>query len=575
MWFTRWLKGLQRYDGKELITYLHDPLDSNSLSDNYIETLAIDSENIFWIGTYGSGLDRFDPATKTFTHFRHNDRDVSSLNNDRITALLVDRSGDLWIGSHGGLDLLDKTTGKFTHFVHKPGDPESLSNNEVRVIYQDHSGTLWVGCGIPFGSPNQGPEDGGLNRLNRTTGKFTRYMHDPIDPESISNNKVRAIFEDSKGNFWIGTGGDGLQTLDRHTGIFTHYFNDKAHPETLSRPPQIFQEGQTSDFISFITEDSYGSLLIGTYLQGVNYYNPNKKKVTHHGYLFNSNKGRTISADTLTGLTDDGLWQSFTSKDGIIWIATYNGNIFNIKPDQTRIPYYTINASLPDINTLYREPNGTVLWIGTDRGLFKQNLKDLTQKVWTHDALNEHGLSNDTISSMKVDDEGKFWLATHNGLCRFDPIANTFQTWRHDEDNPESISSNDLNYLYIDHDKNIWIGTDVSGVDKLNVKTGVFTNYHHDTNNSNGLSNNRILGINEDHEKNLWIATNHGLNRINTSGRNIDHYLTKSLVTSVFTDASGIVWASTRRSLFHFDRVMNKFQPYRNVNLNEEIPGNN
>ena len=135
--------------------------------------------------------------------------------------------------------------------------------------------------------PYQRPEDGGLNRLNKTTGKFTRYMHDPANPESISNNKVRAIFEDSKENFWIGTGGDGLHTLDRNTGIFTHYYYDKSHPEKLSRPPQIFENGEAMDFISFITEDSYGSLLIGTLLQGINYYNPKEKKVTHHGYLRN------------------------------------------------------------------------------------------------------------------------------------------------------------------------------------------------------------------------------------------------------------------------------------------------
>ena len=571
MWFTRGLKGLQRYDGKELKSYMHDPLDSNSLSDNYIECLVIDSENIFWIGTFGSGLDRFDPSTKKFTHFRHNDKDVSSLSNDTITALLVDRSGDVWIGSYGGLDLLDKKTGKFTHFVHKPGDPESLSNNEVRIIYEDRAGTLWVGCGIPFGRPNQRPEDGGLNRLNKTTGKFTSYMHDPANPESISNNKVRAIFEDSKENFWIGTGGDGLHTLDRNTGIFTHYYYDKSHPEKLSRPPQIFENGEAMDFISFITEDSYGSLLIGTFLQGINYYNPKEKKVTHHGYLRNSYRGRATSADTLTGLTDGGLWQSFTSKDGLIWLATLNGSIFNVKPGQTRIPYYTLNASLPDVNTLYCEPNNNVLWIGTDKGLFRQNLKDLTQKVWTHDALDEHGLSNDTIVSMKVDDQGKFWLATLNGLCRFDPTTNTFQTWRHEEKNSESISSNSLAYLFIDHDKNIWIGTNNSGVDKLNVKTNVFTNYRHDTNNSKGLSNNNIYGINEDQEKHLWIATNRGLNRLNNSGGNIDHYLPSSLVTSVFTDASGVVWASTANSLFRFDKVNNQFQIYKDANLNEEI----
>ena len=75
MWFTSGLKGLQRYDGSELKSYAHDPLNSNSLADNYVECLVIDPDNIFWLGTYGSGLDRFDQSTNMFTHFRHNNKD--------------------------------------------------------------------------------------------------------------------------------------------------------------------------------------------------------------------------------------------------------------------------------------------------------------------------------------------------------------------------------------------------------------------------------------------------------------------------------------------------------------------
>ena len=43
MWFTSGLKGLQRYDGSELKSYAHDPFNSNSLADNYVECLVIDS----------------------------------------------------------------------------------------------------------------------------------------------------------------------------------------------------------------------------------------------------------------------------------------------------------------------------------------------------------------------------------------------------------------------------------------------------------------------------------------------------------------------------------------------------
>ena len=105
-------------------------------------------------------------------------------------------------------------------------------------------------------------EDGGLNRFDRSTGKFIRYVHDPKDSSSIANNKVRAIFEDSKGNFWIGAVGDGLQTLDRSTGKFTHYYYDPAHPEKLSRPP-LRTHRAGLDHITFIREDHDGSIWIG------------------------------------------------------------------------------------------------------------------------------------------------------------------------------------------------------------------------------------------------------------------------------------------------------------------------
>ena len=57
------------------------------------------------------------------------------------------------------------------------------------------------------------------------------------DPHSLINNKVNAILEDSKGNFWVGTAGDGLHTMDRATGKFERHLYDPAHPEKLSRPP--------------------------------------------------------------------------------------------------------------------------------------------------------------------------------------------------------------------------------------------------------------------------------------------------------------------------------------------------
>ena len=99
IWLGRQLGGLQRYDGREVKSYQNDPNNPNSPASNYIEAFIIDADNIFWLGTFDKGLDRFDPATNTFTHYPHNENDKSSLVSNTINTLYADRAGNIWIGT--------------------------------------------------------------------------------------------------------------------------------------------------------------------------------------------------------------------------------------------------------------------------------------------------------------------------------------------------------------------------------------------------------------------------------------------------------------------------------------------
>src|SRR4051794_40300140 len=104
----------------------------------------------------------------------------------------------------------------------------------VKAIYEDKQGTIWVGTGTTWTTNLENA--GGLNKLDRKTGKFIRYMHNDKDRHSLIDNKIRAIFEDSRGNFWIGTAGDGLHIMNRTKGTFQTYMFDPSHPDKLSRP---------------------------------------------------------------------------------------------------------------------------------------------------------------------------------------------------------------------------------------------------------------------------------------------------------------------------------------------------
>jgi ligand-binding sensor domain-containing protein len=75
MWLAT-KKGLFRSDGYQMVHFKHDPLDSTTLASDALEAITIDKEGIIWIATYGAGvLERLDPNTGRFTHYRHNPYD--------------------------------------------------------------------------------------------------------------------------------------------------------------------------------------------------------------------------------------------------------------------------------------------------------------------------------------------------------------------------------------------------------------------------------------------------------------------------------------------------------------------
>ena len=217
MWFATG-GGLYKYDGYRFKSYVNDASDANSISTPRLETVCIDNKGDIWVATWTEGIARIDPVTGLWTHFRHNPNDPASLSNDTVRSFLSDRDGNLWIGTSGGLDKYDSKTGKFKNYHHEPNNPFSISSNHVRKIYEDKQGTIWVGTGSVWDGEGGETDEGGLNRFDKKTERFIRFLHDPNNPHSLINNKIQAICEDSRGIFWIGTAGDGLHTMNRTTG---------------------------------------------------------------------------------------------------------------------------------------------------------------------------------------------------------------------------------------------------------------------------------------------------------------------------------------------------------------------
>ncbi|RMH84580.1 MAG: GGDEF domain-containing protein, partial [Calditrichaeota bacterium] len=137
--------GLARYDGYSFITYRYDPLDTTSISDNYIQGIYEDRQGFLWVTTSGGGINRMDPHTGRFVHFRRRRSAPYRLHDNTVTAVVEDRAGNLWIGTAGGLHLVgpDRTYSRL--FLPHTGNPGGLRDGHITVLYPDREGNLWIG----------------------------------------------------------------------------------------------------------------------------------------------------------------------------------------------------------------------------------------------------------------------------------------------------------------------------------------------------------------------------------------------------------------------------------------------
>ena len=544
-----------RYDGSRMTSFKFDQKNPNSLGGTYPECLFADTTGVIWIGFYGTGLDRYDPESGKFTHFRHKQGDPTSLSNDTVASVLMDHKGNLWVGTYGGLDYLDQETGKFTHYAQSDNDPSSLSCNKIRIIYEDHQGTLWIGTGNPFVNDT----DGGLNRFDPKTGKFIRYMQNTNDSQSLINNKVRAIFEDSRGTFWIGTAGnDGLLTMDRTKGVFTHHLYNPQKPDQLSRPP--VKKDDKFDHVTFIKEDGKGSIWIGTFSQGILHYDPLTQTMSH----FSSSEKNN------SGFKDDSGWCALVSREGVFWVSTQEKNLYRVDPFRNIIPHF----QTPSVTALYEDHNST-LWYGTrTEGLFRKDSGIDTPHQYKKIPNDMNSLSVDNVNSIYNDPEGDLWLGSWGGgINRFNPATAKFTHYRHDPKNNKSLSSDNVIVIYRDKNSALWIGT-TDGCDLFEPATGYFKHYLNNSKDTNSISRNITVCFLEDTQNNFWVGTwnGGGVNLMNRQNGKFKHYLFDESVNNIYEDSQGVIWVGTTSGIFQYDRKSDKFSQLDEKRIGFHIP---
>jgi ligand-binding sensor domain-containing protein len=286
---------------------------------------------------------------------------------------------------------------------------------------------------------------------------------------------IRAIFQDSKGNYWLGSQNEGVSF---YNGKHFEYFTTN--------------EGLLDNQIRSIQEDKNGKIWFAT-AKGVSVYD----KGTLTNYPTKTNEPKYEWNET-----DGDLWFSAGEKDGINRFDGKNMNYLIFpKPKNENLDN---TYSVTDIS---KAKNGKV-WIATYAALFNYDGKMVN--IFDSEKLNLKKNELLHIRSVLADSKGRIWIGNNGiGVLLKEGETTINFSEKHNLIHPTSTRRGDksqagtLEHVFAieeDSEGNIWFGDRDTGAWKYDGKT--MTNYMIDKN----LKSQMIWAIYKDHSNRLLFG---------------------------------------------------------------------
>ncbi|MEM8560367.1 MAG: hypothetical protein AAGG50_21300, partial [Bacteroidota bacterium] len=379
-----------------------------------------------WLAT-SAGLRVYDPATGVARAF-----EAAPLRR-YVHALFAEPSGWLWLSTPDGFVLFDTNTERvLTTRPNAPGNPINLPSALALDLLYDHTGMFWIATG---GS--------GAAYADFQTSPVALYQADPDDPATLASPSLRAIASDSA-SIWAGLNSRGLNRIDRTTGRVTRYplpvapfdapWVDRGDFTVYGL--DVDRRGRLWSVVQWgVQQHAAPGAVARTYpfpSAAFSVYRPSFVHEDRSGQLWVG--GRVLATlDPDTGQFEEVLplvvRAVHEAEDGALWLASDEGLVrydpqtgartaFRHDPDDpTSIPNDALQAVAAQGDSL--------LWLASAAGLARFDIA--TQRATRYTRANST-LPNNFVNGVLVDDTGFVWASTNGGLARLDPATGTVTT---------------------------------------------------------------------------------------------------------------------------------------------------
>jgi signal transduction histidine kinase/ligand-binding sensor domain-containing protein/DNA-binding response OmpR family regulator len=550
------IDGLNRYDGYQFRIYQNDPLDSTSISGNYITRLLQDSSGAIWVGTHG-GLNRYSRTCDCFTRYYPDRADPHAVSGLGITDLLEDTGNHLWASTYHGLSRWDPAG---QHFINIPidtnGSDTALRDRQVLALENDPQGGIWIAYDAQF-----------LSRLRNGRLEHFRLM-EPLSPAEpvigikdlhvladgrllVGTRKGIYLFDPVSGEFRFLLAGRVWEIVELSPGriavsfSFDGMYEWDAARETFAKIPIKYEEDRVDGDIRLYFQDERG-IIWGTY-RGLAKQDPFEKRFRHIPYEKSNKDG--LSEASIVGIGGD--------SDGNLWVGAQNTGL-NYYNAQTGVWHNYRNDPAFDNELKYETLgfntyfDGAYVWMANADRIFRFDSE--TRRLRRFFNPSRENLTS--TGNFLRDKRGRIWLGAGSGLMLYDPNA---QQW--------FLQDYPIKILHEDRHGRLW-GLSSQHIYRYDDRAERFLLEAVLSELLPGsISGSGVDCMNSDGRGNLWIGTNVGLlkyNQMDRSGEyfSVSHGLPNHHVVSILLDDRDDVWAATNRGMARFSPRTREFRQF-------------